>query len=393
MELLFWIACGVIAYVYAGYPALLAVWARIAPRPCDEARGNPITPAVSIVVAARNEAAALVQRIENLLALDYPSELVQIVVVSDGSTDGTKDILERYADRVDAVLLPPGGKAIALNAGVAATRHGIIVFSDARQSFASDALSALVAPFADPKVGGVSGELVLDCESGDGTSNISEGVGAYWRYEKWLRRQESVIGSTLGATGAIYALRRSLWRPLPADTILDDVLAPMRAVLAGYRVIFEARARAYDRAAAADAEFRRKTRTLAGNYQLLRLEPRLLLPIVNPVWCQFVSHKLGRLVIPWALGAVFIASAFLAPSSPVYAAALVAQLLLYGLALRAATLRQGSGSPRASRGANSKQRTATRDARLARIAYAFVMMNAAAVTGLVAVTFGKRVWR
>src|SRR4030095_13734711 len=117
---------------------------------------------------------------------------VQIVVVSDGSTDGTKDILERYADRVDAVLLPPGGKAIALNAGVAATRHGIIVFSDARQSFASDALSALVAPFADPKVGGVSGELVLDCESGDGTSNISEGVGAYWRYEKWLRRQESV---------------------------------------------------------------------------------------------------------------------------------------------------------------------------------------------------------
>jgi biofilm PGA synthesis N-glycosyltransferase PgaC len=393
MELLFWIACGVILYVYAGYPALLAVWARIAPfdsaqgRPFDGAQGGPL--AVSIVVAARNEAATLVRRIENLLALDYPSELVQIVVVSDGSTDGTKDILERYADRVDAVLLPPGGKAIALNAGVAATRHGIIVFSDARQSFASDALRALVAPFADAKVGGVSGELVLDCESGDGTSNIGEGVGAYWRYEKWLRRHESLIGSTLGATGAIYALRRSLWRPLPADTILDDVLAPMRAVLAGYRVIFEPTARAYDRAAAADAEFRRKTRTLAGNYQLLRLEPRLLVPIVNPVWCQFVSHKLGRLVVPWALGLVLVSSAVLAPSSPVYAAALISQLLLYGLALRAATLRHGSGSPRAGRGASSEQRAAP----LTRIAYTFVMMNAAAVAGLVAVTSGKRVWR
>jgi poly-beta-1,6-N-acetyl-D-glucosamine synthase len=375
MELLFWIACGVIAYVYAGYPALLAIWARIAPKP---ALSGSATPAVSIVVAARNEAATLGRRIDNLLALDYPSELVQIVIVSDGSTDATTEILEHYTDRVDAVLLPPGGKAIALNAGVAAARHGIIVFTDARQSFARDALRALVAPFADAHVGGVSGELLLDCESGTGTSNIGDGVGAYWRYEKWLRRHESVIGSTLGATGAIYALRRSLWRPLPAETILDDVLAPMRAVLAGYRVIFESRARAFDHAAGADAEFRRKTRTLAGNYQLLRLEPRLLLPIVNPVWCQFVSHKLGRLVVPWALAAVLISSAVLAPSSALYAAVLSTQLLLYGLALRTA---------------HRAPRTATREARVARIAYTFVMMNAAAVTGLVAVTFGKRVWR
>jgi poly-beta-1,6-N-acetyl-D-glucosamine synthase len=391
MELLFWIAAGVIAYVYAGYPALLAVWARIAPfdsaqgKPFGPAQGKPMTPAVSIVVAARNEAATVVRRIDNLLALDYPSELVQIVIVSDGSTDGTTAILERYRDQVDAVLLPPGGKATALNAGVAAARHSIIVFSDARQSFAPDALRALVAPFANPHVGGVSGELLLDCESGGGTSNIGEGVGAYWRYEKWLRRHESAIGSTLGATGAIYALRRSLWRPLPADTILDDVLAPMRAVLAGYRVIFESNARAYDRAAAAEAEFRRKTRTLAGNYQLLRLEPRLLVPFVNPVWCQFVSHKLGRLLVPWALSAVLVSSTVLAPSSALYAAALIAQLLLYGLALRAATSDQ--------RPATSDQRTATGDARIARIAYTFVMMNAAAVTGLVAVTFGKRVWR
>ena len=148
------------------------------------------------------------------------------------------------------MLLPAGGKARALNAGVAAARHEVLVFADARQTFAPDALRALVAPLADPRVGGVSGELLLDCESGDGDSTIGEGVGAYWRYEKWLRRHESLVGSIVGSTGAIYALRRELWQPLPADTILDDVLAPMRAVLAGARVVFEGSARAYDRVAA-----------------------------------------------------------------------------------------------------------------------------------------------
>src|SRR5262249_21769972 len=125
-------------------------------------------------------------------------------------------------------------------------------------------------------------------------STIADGVGLYWRYEKAIRRAESAVGSTLGATGAIYAMRRALWTPLPLDTILDDVLAPMRAVLAGYRVVFNDRARAFDRTAPdADAEARRKIRTLAGNYQILRLEPRLLLPWRNPVWFQYVSHKIG----------------------------------------------------------------------------------------------------
>ena len=154
---------------------------------------------------------------------------------------------------------------------------------------------------------------MLDCESGSSASTMGGGVGAYWRYEKWLRRHESLVGSTVGSTGAIYALRRELWRPLPAETILDDVLAPMQAVLAGARVIFEGSARAFDRVSPiGKAEFQRKTRTLAGNYQLLRLQPRLLLPFVNPVWLQFVSHKLGRLVVPYALCAVFVSSAVLA---------------------------------------------------------------------------------
>jgi cellulose synthase/poly-beta-1,6-N-acetylglucosamine synthase-like glycosyltransferase len=343
-QTLFWIAFGVTAYVYLGYPALLAAWARVASRPVASASA---TPGISIVIAARNEAASLPARIENLLASDYPRERMQIVVVSDGSTDGTRGVLERWRNEVEAVFVPAGGKARALNAGVAAARHEIVVFTDARQAFAADALRALVAPFADSRVGGTTGELLLDCEAGAGESTIGEGLGAYWRYEKWLRRRESAIASTLGATGAIYALRRSLWRPLPPDTILDDVLAPMRAVLSGSRVVFVAAARAFDKAAAAgDREFRRKTRTLAGNYQILRLEPRLLLPGVNPVWLQYVSHKLGRLIVPYALVAMLLSSAWLAPGSAVFAVILAAQLGFYGLAAYGAVLdRRGRREP------------------------------------------------
>ena len=160
----------------------------------------------------------------------------------------------------------------------------------------------LVANFADATVGAVSGELVLDCEMGASASTASESVGGYWRYEKWLRARESEIDSMIGATGAIYAMRRACWQPLPDGTILDDLLAPMRAVLAGWRVVFEPRALAFDVTAPdVAAESRRKRRTLAGNYQILVLEPRLLVPGLNRVWLQYMSHKLGRLAVPWAL--------------------------------------------------------------------------------------------
>ncbi len=336
MKLVFWLSVAVTLYVYVGYPALMAIWARLAPRPV---RRLPITPRISIVIAARNEADTIDRRLANLLSLDYPRDAMQIVVVSDGSTDATADILASYGSSIDVILLPPGGKARALNAGVAAARHEVLVFADARQTFAPDALRALVEPFADRAVGGVSGELLLDCESGEGTSTIGEGVGAYWRYEKWLRRQESLAGSTLGSTGAIHAIRRDLWKPLPPETILDDVLAPMDVVLAGARVVFEGRARAFDRAASnGSAEFARKTRTLAGNYQLVMLRPRLLLPFANPVWLQFVSHKLGRLVVPYALLGIFVSSIALAAEERLFAAALGAQIVFYGLAAYGAVL-------------------------------------------------------
>jgi cellulose synthase/poly-beta-1,6-N-acetylglucosamine synthase-like glycosyltransferase len=345
MKVAFWLALAIVAYVYVGYPLVLAVWARVAPRPV---RRSVMTPPVSIVVAVRNEAAVIRARVNNLLSLDYPADRRQIIVVSDGSTDDTVEILAGYQADVDVVVLPAGGKALALNAGVARARHDIVVFTDARQAFAPDALRALMAPLADAEVGGVSGELLIDCEAGAGQDTIGDGVGAYWRYEKWLRRHESQIGSIVGSTGAIHALRRELWQPLPAETILDDVLAPMQAVLAGARVVFESSARAYDRVAAdAPAEYRRKTRTLAGNYQLLRLQPRLLVPFMNPVWIQFVSHKLGRLIVPFALVMLLVSNAVLAGEHWFYAAALAAQAAFYGLACYGAVLeRQGRNAIR-----------------------------------------------
>lgn len=374
MRMLFWVSALTIGYVCVGYPVLLAVWAlvvkcRQAGQDGREGREGPNglerLPGVSIVIAARNEARRLPARLDNLLALDYPADRRQIIVVSDGSTDRTLEALAAFEGLIDVVAIPFGGKARALNAGVARASHPILVFTDARQRFASDSLKALVTPFGDDAVGGVTGELVLDCESASDrrrglnrrvaaianawmtagsdrrvterrglvASPIAEGVSFYWKYEKQLRRLESAIGSTLGATGAIYALRRSLWRDLPDETILDDVLAPMRAVLAGRRVVFEERAKAFDRTPPdSHAESRRKVRTLAGNVQILWLEPRLLIPFVNPVWFQYYSHKLGRLAVPYVFLTVFAANIALAGTGNFYAAALAGQCIFYLLA-------------------------------------------------------------
>lgn len=333
MRTLFWISVAIVVYVYAGYPLLLAAWARLAPRRLRPADGPARWPAISIVLAARNEGRRLADRLTNLLEIAYPGPR-EIIVVSDGSTDDTARVVRRFGGAVHLIERPSGGKPLALNAGVAAATGEIVVFADARQRFADDALLHLVAGFVDPQVGAVSGQLVIDAEERPSDSTVGDGVGLYWSYEKWLRRHESQVWSTLGATGAIYAMRRDLWRPLPADTLLDDVLAPIRTVLAGYRVVFEERARAYDRASAdAATESKRKVRTLAGNYQILAQEPRLLVPGINPVWTQYMSHKIGRLFVPWALLGAFLASAWLMFDGWLYLGAFAVQSAFYGLAI------------------------------------------------------------
>lgn len=375
MIALFWMSAVVIGYVYIGYPCLIALWARLVdrrPRRAAFAAGH--WPSISIVIAARNEAPRLPARVRNLLDQAYPGHC-QIIVVSDGSTDDPASALSEFGDDVRLIELPSGGKPLALNAGAQASTGDILVFADARQRFADGALIALVSNFADSSVGGATGELVLDCEQQKAPDNaVGEGIGVYWMYEKWLRRNESRVWSTLGATGAIYALRRSCWTPLPADTLLDDVLAPMRAVLNGCRVVFDDCAIAYDRASTdAAAESRRKTRTLAGNYHILLQEPRLIVPIVNPVWLQYLSHKVGRLVVPWALIVLFASTLGLAPGRPAMAVLLALQGIFYGLAIAEALFHEGK--------------------RFARIAFTFVMLNLSAIAGLAALRRLREVWR
>jgi len=305
LDVAFFIFLFLVFHTYIGYPLLLTMWVLRKP----ELRRVYSTPRVTIVIAAWNEARHIAARIENCLQQVYPPEMLEIIVVSDGSTDETASIVKTFSFRgVSLVELETRmGKAVALNVGVAAAHGEIVVFADARQSFSPTAVRELVANFADPSVGAVSGELILESNS---LGPAAEGVGLYWTIEKWIRQKEAAIDSIVGATGAIYAIRRDLFEALPPGTILDDLLTPMRIVMQGYRVVFEGRALAFDRVSHDYAsEFKRKVRTLAGNYQAISLCPRLMKPWANRIFLQFVSHKVFRLLAPIALVGLFITNA------------------------------------------------------------------------------------
>ncbi|MBI4638148.1 MAG: glycosyltransferase family 2 protein [Candidatus Rokubacteria bacterium] len=336
-QLLFWTSVLLLGYIYLGYPTLVCLWARFRPRPVSRGR---LAPTVTLLVVVHNEAARIDARLTNLTSLDYPRHRLQILVASDGSTDATAERARAWEPGgVEVVAFEDHrGKPVALNDLMRRARGEIAVLADARQRFATDALRALVAPFADGRVGAVSGELVLT-EDPDGDA-VGDGVGLYWRYEKLIRRNESRVDSSIGATGAIYAIRRSLFEPIPEDTILDDVWLPMRIALRGYRVLFEPGARAWDRAPATAAEeFARKVRTLAGNFQLFARERWLLNPRRNRLWLETVSHKLLRLMTPFLLLTAFGANLLLVAGSSVHGWTLAAQVVFYMAALGGSRLR------------------------------------------------------
>jgi poly-beta-1,6-N-acetyl-D-glucosamine synthase len=374
MKILFYGSVAVIVYAYLLYPVIIVMWARLRPRRIEK-RYRQVP--VSVVIAARNEEENISARIDNLLAQEYPRALLEVVVVSDGSSDRTAELARQFANRGVNVIecSSPVGKAAALNIGVASALHGIVVFADARQRFSPNAIAELVSVFHDETVGAVSGELIL--VASESVGEVHEGVGLYWRYEKLIRRSESAVASVVGATGSIYAVRRRLYEPLEPHTLLDDFLVPMRIVLQGYRVVFIRAARAFDLSSqTAQREFARKVRTLAGNFQAVALEPRLLSARANPVMFQFVSHKLMRLVVPYCCVAALVTSALL--PGPLYAAAFALQTIFYALGILNLTpLRT---SPVAT---------------LFRISWTFIVLNAAAVMGLWVFLTGQErmVWR
>lgn len=379
IEAFFWLCVIFVLYIYLGYPLVLCVQSEIWPNEHVKDRSSP-PPKVSIVIPVHNEENCIGERIENLLVQDYPSELFELILVSDGSTDSTNDLMEGIC-KARETLSPKikivtyeerRGKAHALNVGVNHAEGEIVVFADARQKFDRVALRELVGNFKDPQVGAVSGELYLG-ETGAG--GIHKPMGLYWNYEKWIRKAESKIDSVVGMTGAISALRKELYVPMPLGTILDDVFIPMTVVMKGLRVVFDDQAKAFDnQVIEAKREFRRKVRTLMGNFQIIELIPGLLSFRENRICINFLSHKLFRLLIPYFLLAIFALNLLMLKG--IYVGFFVGQLAFYMLALVGFLVFGKRKIPR-----------------LFWIPCAFVLLNWAAVRGFIAyLKNDKSVW-
>ena len=310
-------------YALFGYPLLLRWMARRANNPVHK---DDKLRTVSFVIAVYNGEKFLERKLKTILSLNYPRELMDILVVSDGSTDRTDEIARSFASQgVRFLRVPHGGKAAALNAGVPLMTGEILVLCDVRQTLEPDCLRRVIACFGDPKVGAVSPKTVIV----EGDRHEEATTSAYWRYEDWIRRHLTLLDSTFGYSGAFAALRRSLWTPLPPGTLLDDVYVPLKAFFQGYRILYEPTATMYDYPTVLHSEFRRKVRLQAGLYQMLKIMPELL-SSRNRMRFHFLSAKYGRIVIPYCMIAIALATIGL--PLPWRAFAAWGQVLFYGLA-------------------------------------------------------------
>jgi cellulose synthase/poly-beta-1,6-N-acetylglucosamine synthase-like glycosyltransferase len=335
-EPVFWICLSLVAYTYVLYPVLLFFlssfiqawrdWQYLVSRR-ERRRRAPATeelPAVSVIIPAYNEQAALLSKVNNLREIDYPAEKIQVIFVSDGSTDETNDILRAAAGPgIETIFLPSrGGKSNALNQGVASARHDILVFSDAATLFAPDALRQLVRHFSDRTVGVVCGALQFV-----GSTESQQTEGVYWRYESMLRLMEARLDATLTASGAIYAIRRACYPALAPDVMIEDFVIPMNARKLGYRVLYDPEARATDFAApSVSGEFTRRVRVAVGSFRALR---QLSWTLVDPVTAfAFFSHKVLRWILPFLLIGLLASSGALWAHEP-YRTIFLAQVLFY----------------------------------------------------------------
>lgn len=360
----FWLLAFILAaawmlYTYLGYPCVL-LWQKKRqqrrgktqmgtdkpPSPAHQAdQAHPSSsatgsddalPPVAVVIVARHAPHQIGPKLRSCLDSDYPAGRIHVLLAIDGPDEDTARAAEALGDPRVTVLRYPQhrGKAATLNDAVARCTQPVVVMSDARQRLAPDAIRRLVEALnREPAKAAISGELQFEVPEGD---FVGQGIDAYWRYEKWLRRTESEVASTIGMTGALYVMRRAAFRPIPAETILDDVLIPMQMVMDGHRTGFEQRAVAFDLPSSSMAqERRRKIRTLAGNFQLLQLAPRLASPFGNPAFFGFFSHKLCRLLTPVALLVMLMASIVLARQSWFFALTLSAGLAIIAGAVAA----------------------------------------------------------
>jgi GT2 family glycosyltransferase len=327
-RILFWSGTACLFYSLVAFPAVVLARGMLRRR---EPHARPIEPRVSIVVAARNEEAVIGNKMENLLALDYPPACLEVIVASDGSTDRTNAILERYADRgVHLLALPRLGKAAMLNAAVEAASGEILVFTDANSEFVPGAVRELVAPFADEEVGGVAGDQRYS-SVGDG---IAEGEKRYWSFDRMMKVAESRAGHAISATGAIYAIRRELFDPVP-EAVTDDFVISTGVIARGRRLVFAPHAIAHeDVATSPEVEFGRKVRIITRGLRAVLHRRALLDPRRHGFYAaQLFSHKVLRRLLAVPLAAVAVGSIGLWRASPFYRAAALAQGAFYGAAL------------------------------------------------------------
>ena len=363
MDTLNLISCGIFAasvgtivYVLAGYPLLLAFIAR---RQVRTIHKDSVERTVSLVIAVRNGDKFLAAKLESVLASNYPRQLMQITVISDGSDDQTDDIAQSFASEgVVFFRNERQGKSAAVNRGIAHSTGEILILTDVRQTLDSNAIRNVVACFGDPIVGAVSGELSIR----RGLSAEEADTNLYWRYEVFIRKHMSRVDSTFGTNGPFYALRRSLAVPIPEDTLLDDVYLPLAAFFKGYRLILEESAKAFDYPTNLTSEFQRKVRTQAGLYQILQHYPQLL-SSSNRMRIHFLSAKFGRLVMPFLL--ILVAVSSLGLPQPWREVSLGTQAAFYLIALFDKLVPEGSALKRIT----SPVRT-------------FVVLMAAALMGL-----------
>ena len=327
--ILFWGSVAVIAYTYLLFPVWVFLRGLLRPQPYQTA---DITPRVSLIIAAYNEADSIGRKLENILSLDYPNDCLEVIIASDGSDDRTNSIVSGFAQQgVKLLPLPRQGKAPALNAAVAASSGEILVFSDANSMYASDAIRALVRPFADPEVGGVAGN---QCYSSGDSAGSGAGERSYWNFDRMLKKFQSQAGNTTSATGAIYAIRHSLFDTVPVG-VTDDFATSTAVIVQGQRLVFAPDAVAYEPVAgSSELEFGRKVRVITRGLRGVQVRRQLLNPIRYGFYAlQLFSHKVLRRLVVFPLLSLFLISPFLWQNGLFYQTALICQIVLYGLAV------------------------------------------------------------
>jgi cellulose synthase/poly-beta-1,6-N-acetylglucosamine synthase-like glycosyltransferase len=369
---IFWGALGAIVYAYILFPLIVLLRGRLWARPFAQ---DDITPRVTIVVAAHNEESSIGEKLRNLLALDYPSDRLEVLIASDGSDDDTENIVRQFEGKgVGLLALPRRGKAYAMNAAVAASSGDILVFSDANSMYAPGAVRALVRPFADATVGGVAGDQRYLADSS--AAITADGERTYWDLDRMLKEAQSQVGNVTSATGAIYAIRRSLFSPVP-EGVTDDFVTSTKVIAQGYRLVFAPAAIAFEPVArSGGVEFGRKVRVITRGFQSVLVMRALLNPFRYGFYAiQLFSHKVVRRLVALPLLVLLVGSLMLWNDGPVYGTVALGQLLVYGCAALGLAL----------------SRTRFGRTKILTLPFFFVAVNVAALIAALKLVVGQRV--